>query len=315
MTVPLRNGKQNAQLTVAISTLNRPEALSSCLNALLCGDRLPAEIVIVDQSRDDRTRAVVERQPPGGVVLKYFHHDGRGLGAAQNFAFARACTPIVAVTDDDCCPAPDWVAQVEAAFASQNQIDALTGRVLPLGPDVAGSYAVSSRTSKLRVDFDRRAMPWDIGSGNNFAVRREWLECIGGNDERLGPGSPGQGGVDMDLFYRLLRAGARIRYEPELLVYHARTDKAGRMGRRIPYGYGMGACCTLWLRQKDPDALRVLVSWIFLRTSRLLEGLVRRHWMRVYEEGLVLFGTLKGLVHGMRLRSAYPDGFTGKKAP
>jgi GT2 family glycosyltransferase len=119
----------------------------------------------------------------------------------------------------------------------------------------------------------------------------------------------------MDLFYRLLRAGARIRYDPELLVYHARTSKEGRISRRIPYGYGMGACCTLWLRQKDPYALRVLVSWFFLRTSRLFEGLLGRQWMRVYEEGLVLLGTLKGLVYGMRLSSAYPGGFTGKKAP
>jgi GT2 family glycosyltransferase len=166
-----------------------------------------------------------------------------------------------------------------------------------------------------RAEFQGKAMPWYVGSGNNFAVRREWLECIGGNDERLGPGSPGQGGVDMDLFYRLLRAGARIRYDPELLVYHARTSKEGRISRRIPYGYGMGACCTLWLRQKDPYALRVLVSWFFLRTSRLFEGLLGRQWMRVYEEGLVLLGTLKGLVYGMRLSSAYPGGFTGKKAP
>jgi hypothetical protein len=44
-----------------------------------------------------------------------------------------------------------------------------------------------------------------------------------------------------------------------------------------------------------------------------LEGILRRQWMRVHEEGLILFGTLKGLVHGMRISSAYPHGFRGKK--
>jgi GT2 family glycosyltransferase len=218
------------------------------------------------------------------------------------------------VTDDDCEPTPNWVAKIEQAFASPNSIDAVTGRVLPLGPETVGTYAVSSRTSTQQIEFKGKANPWYVGSGNNFAVRREGLECMGGNDERLGPGSPGQGGVDMDLFYRLLRAGARIRYEPELLVYHARTSKAGRISRRIPYGFGMGACCTLWLRQKDPYALRVLLSWFFLRTSRLFEGLLRRQWMRVYEEGLVLLGTLKGLVHGMKMSSAYPHNLSGEKA-
>jgi GT2 family glycosyltransferase len=301
MTVPIQDDHQAAQITVAISTLNRPEAVSACLDTLLSGERLPAEIVIVDQSLDDRTRVVVENNQPGGVVLKYFHHDGRGLGAAQNHAIIHASCPIVAVTDDDCCPAPDWVARIEQAFAPPRQLDGLTGRVLPLGPDMPGSYAVSSRTSTVRVDFDRRAMPWDIGSGNNFAVKREWLNRIGGNDERLGPGSPGQGAVDMDLFYRLLQAGARIRYEPDLVVYHARTNKAGRISRRIPYGYGMGACCRIWLRKKDHRAFRVLGRWFLLRMSRMWDGIRKRHWMLVYEELLVLTGTLQGFTNGYRL--------------
>jgi len=301
MMVPLQKDQQRAQITVAISTLNRPESLASCLEIILSGERLPAEVVIVDQSQDDRTRVVVENQETHGVEVKYFHHAGRGLGAAQNVAIAHACCPIVAVTDDDCHPAPDWIARIEQAFAPPSQLDGLTGRVLPLGPDTPGSYAVSSRTSTVRVDFDRDAMPWDVGSGNNFAVKREWLNRIGGNDERLGPGSPGQGAVDMDLFHRLLRAGARIRYEPDLAVYHARASKAGRISRRIPYGYGMGACCRMWLQQKDPRALQVLGRWFLLRMNRLLEGIRKRHWILVHEELLVLAGTIGGFTDGLRL--------------
>jgi GT2 family glycosyltransferase len=147
-------------------------------------------------------------------------------------------------------------------------------------------------------------MPWDIGSGNNFAVKREWLNQIGGNDERLGPGSPGKGAVDMDLFYRLLQAGARLRYEPELVVYHARTSKEGRISRRIPYGYGMGACCRMWLLQKDYRALHVLGRWTILRMSRLWGGIRSRHWMLVHEELLVLAGTIGGFMNGRRLSTS-----------
>ncbi len=292
-----------SDITVAISTLNRPDALSICLKHLLAGDILPAEIVVVDQSRDDRTKQIVEDCNADPVSLVYIRHEGRGLGIAQNIAIRHAKQPIVAVSDDDCEPAPDWIAKIEQSFSSNNSIDALTGRVLPAGPQSEGTYAVSSRTSTQRLEFHRKAMPWYVGSGNNFAVKREWLQRIGGNDERLGPGSPGQGGVDMDLFYRLLRAGAHIRYEPDLLVYHARTDKNGRISRRIPYGYGMGACCAIWLREKDWYALRVLASWFFLRFQRLVEGVLQRHWLRVYEEWLVLKGTLQGLFYGLRVKS------------
>lgn len=301
--------RQLAHITIAISTLDRPEALASCLDTILTGERLPAEIVVVDQSQDDRTRLVVENRKTSGVELNYIHHAGRGLGAAQNIAIAHACYPVIAVTDDDCQPASDWVARIEEAFAPPSQLDAITGRVLPLGPETPGAYAVSSRTSTVQVDFKPEAMPWDVGSGNNFAVKREWLNRIGGNDERLGPGSPGQGAVDMDLFYRLLRAGARIRYEPDLVVYHARTSRAGRISRRVPYGYGMGACCRMWLQQKDPHAPQVLRRWFLLRMGRLWEGLRKRHWMQVYEEILVLAGTIKGFVAGLRISN---NPVTGK---
>jgi len=294
--------KHTADVTVAISTRDRSDVLARCLAALLAGQVLPTEIVVVDQSRDDRTRLVVELQE-SPIPLIYVHHKGRGLGISQNIAIRHARCPIVAVTDDDCIPTPEWIARIaQEFFAAPQPIDALMGRVLPQGPEMPGLYAVSSRTSEVRAEFNSSTMPWDMGSGNNFAVKREWLNRICGNDERLGPGATGQGGVDMDLFYRLLRAGARICYEPGILVYHERTNKAGRIARRAPYGYGMGAACIIWMRQGDHNAPRVLGYWLKLRAWRLLGALRRREWDSAYEELLVLRGTFGGLVHGCSVR-------------
>lgn len=300
---PLNTIRPVANVTVAISTRERPDALATCLDALLAGDVLPAEIVVVDQSRDARTRQVVASRHAGPVLLRYIHHDGHGLAASQNIAITRADCTLVAVTDDDCVPAPSWMAAIERAFASPDGVDVLTGRVLPLGPPMPGLFAISSRISTVPREFDGKAMPWEIGSGNNFVAKRAWLMRVGGNDERLGPGTSGQSGVDMDLFYRLLRAGARIRYEPALLVYHARTTMAGRLSRRIPYGYGMGVCCMLWLRQGDRNALRVLAHWVRMRLRRLVSAPIYRHWLLPFEELLVLSGTVGGLVHGLRARN------------
>jgi hypothetical protein len=146
-------------------------------------------------------------------------------------------------------------------------------------------------------------MPWEIGSGNNFAARREWLQRIGGNDERLGPGAPGCGAVDIDLFYRLARAGACVRYEPDVLVYHQRTDRAGRLARRVPYGFGMGAFCALHYFQGDRRSLRILFRWLVFRAGSLLHALKHRRGMAAYEEALVLWGTLGGVLFGLRGRS------------
>ena len=299
-----RLNKPRADVSVVISTLDRPYALARCLDSLIAGDVLPNEIVVVDQSHDDHTLAVVTKHQATMPMLHYIHHAGRGLGTSQNIGFRAAKFPTVAVLDDDCLADIAWLGQIEKALAPSSGIDVITGRVLPLGPDVPGTYAVSTRTHMVQIEFDRRAMPWDLGSGNNFAARRDWLLRIGGNDERLGPGSPGQGGVDMDLFYRLLRTGACIHYDPHVLVYHERVNRMQRLRRRVPYGHGMGAACALWLCSGDRNALRVLWAWLLMRLWRMAGALRKRNWQLVYEEVLVLTGTVLGLVYGLRSRTS-----------
>ncbi|HYO15865.1 MAG TPA: glycosyltransferase, partial [Thermoanaerobaculia bacterium] len=291
------------RISVAISTRDRPEALARCLDALAAGDALPTEVVVVDQSRDGRTRAVIEERQTGPLPIVYVRQEAHGLGVAQNAAVVRSSHPVVAVTDDDCIPDRGWLAAIARTFAADRGIDAVTGRILPLAAEGSKVHPVSSRTRTERRDFHGRAVPWEVGSGNNFAVQRSWFERVGGCDERLGPGSPARGGVDMDLFYRLLRAGARIRYEPASLVYHERQTRAERRARRPMYGRGMGACCALWLREGDLYALRVLLAWLALRTGAAARFLRRGDWSGVWEEILLLAGTARGLLHGLRLRA------------
>jgi GT2 family glycosyltransferase len=292
--------KRTVPIAVGISTRDRHDALAACLDALASGTVLPAQLIVVDQSAGVQTRDLVEERRAAFPRVDYVPHRGQGLGAAQNETFAHAASPVIAVTDDDCVPAPTWLETIDRVLADASGLAGVTGRVLPLGPERPNLYAVSSRESNERRDFSGRTLPWDVGSGNNFAVRREWLVDVGGNDERLGPGSPGRGGVDMDLFYRLRAAGARLRYEPDSVVYHARTTRRGRLERRFPYGHGMGAACILWLRRGDRYALRVLGAWLSFRLRRLAAGTRHRQWSLVHEELLVLAGTLRGLVHGAR---------------
>ena len=242
-------------------------------------------------------------------ALVYLRQPPRGLGASQNLAFRSASASVVAVTDDDCVPAPDWLEVYARLFAGEDAPEGAAGRVLPLDPEGDRIYPVSSRISETPRDFHGRDLPWHVGSGNNFAVQRDWFLRIGGCDERLGPGSPAQGGVDMDLFYRLLRAGARLRYEPAALVRHERETAEGRRGRRPMYGRGMGAAVTLRLRERDWYALRLLGSWVAMRTARFAAAAVRRDLRGMGEEWLMLRGTAAGLLHGATAPTAatHPD--------
>jgi GT2 family glycosyltransferase len=282
-------------LTVAVATLDRPDALARCLDALVLDEVRPDEILVVDQGSDERTRSVAE-----GRGALWLRQERRGLAASRNLALERASHPIVAVTDDDCVPAPGWVAAIRRVFSSPDAPDAVTGPVMPLGPETPGMFAVSSRSSRERTELQGRALPWLVGTGGNFAARREWIERAGGWDGRLGAGSAGGAGEDMDLFYRLLRSGARIRYEPEAVVFHERQPRERRLASRSSYGRGIGACVGLWLRGGDLHALGVLGRWISMRAGLTVQALRRGRWEALREEGLVLGGTLGGLLYGLR---------------
>jgi GT2 family glycosyltransferase len=284
------------EVAVAISTRDRPDALGRCLASLAGGRRQPVEIVVADQSAEPPTE---ELNPP---VRRIRARPG-GLAAAQNDAVRATTAPVVAVLDDDCDADPGWIEAIAREFRDPN-LGYLSGPVLPLGPAEPGTHAVATRTSMERRRLDVRTLPWDAGSGNNFAFRRDWFDRIGGADERLGPGAPGKGGLDMDLFRRLLRAGAPGVYEPDAVVFHERVSTEGRLARRVPYGYGMGACCVLWLREGDTQALPVLGRWVAMRSNRLGRSLARRRWLAVREEALVLAGTARGIGFGLRARKA-----------
>jgi glycosyltransferase involved in cell wall biosynthesis len=284
-------------VTVVISTVERPPLLLRCLTALVRGSRLPREVVVVDQGGSRDTVRVLDDARAAGLTIRHVTQERRGLSASQNAGVSAAGTPVVAIVDDDCVPDRRWVQVVEEAFSAATGPLLLTGRVLPRPAEGDRVAAVSTRDSQRRVEWVRPPMPWHIGTGGNYAVDRTAYLAVGGNDERLGTGSGGRAGNDLDLFYRLVTSGVTARFEPELVVEHERSTLAEFTSRRGSYGFGTGAMLGLWLRQGDLRALVVLAGWIRLRAVTARQ---RRREGGVAQEAKVLAGTLAGLVYGVR---------------
>ena len=284
-------------VTVAISTADRPDGLSRCLASLLAGDRVPMEIVVVDQSRGDASRGLVEGVEGGGTSAVYVKDPGTGLSASRNLALARAANPVVAFIDDDCVATPGWLAAIHSSFETTD-VTCVTGSVLPLGPAEEGRYAVSSRTGTTAAIYSGSVAPWLAGTGGNLALRPDRLGEGQVFDPRLGAGSPGRAGEDLDLLRRMLREGHAIRYSPEAAVLHERQSLDRRLSTRFAYGHGVGAASGLWLRSGDRYGLKMLVIWVRMRLRLLRTGLRRHPALALREEALVLAGTLRGFIYG-----------------
>jgi GT2 family glycosyltransferase len=83
-----------------------------------------------------------------------------------------------------------------------------------------------------------------------MAFRRQVVLELGGFDEALGVGTPIPGGDENDLFWRLIRDGYEVRYEPSLVVHHMhRTDLGGMTRQLAGYHLGVVAWLTKVIRQ------------------------------------------------------------------
>jgi GT2 family glycosyltransferase len=303
---------RQVDMTVAISTMERPSALARCIGALLDCDTLPAELVIIDQSTDDATERIIGQVASSSAVhIVYVRQPRLGLAASRNAAIAASTRPIVTFTDDDCVPDSDWLTAISSTFETDQNADVVTGRILPLGPEQPGLHAVSLRTSCIPIRFRGRCLPWAVGSGANIAVKREWLKHVGGFDERLGVGSAGLAAEDMDFLYRLVAAHATVHYEPRAVMFHERTDQDGWLARQASYSFGMGAFCGLWLRKHDPYACWILARWCADRAVSLAIGCVKLRWPRAAGELHMLRCAASGIMYGIAAAKSNDNPATG----
>jgi len=295
--------RKAVNITVAIPTLNRPAKLTRCLESLFQGAVLPAEVLIINQGEHHVVEAVIKRvRSQYSIPIIHCSQSPKGLSAARNFATSQANCPVIAFTDDDCVPASNWLAHVDRLMAAFPTVDGVTGSILPLEQESSRLFPISIRAGQKSKTFRGPTLPWHVGSGGNFAIKRDWLLQIGGYDERLGVGSPGQAAEDTDLFHRLLQAGAVIQYEPQVVIYHERQDSTRLMQSFWTYSYGIGAFSAKHLRKGDLYVVYILSVWLFWLIWRTGGAILHRNRLYSGEGLLSLRGCTHGIAYGFRLR-------------
>jgi len=282
-------------VSVLICTRDRSEMLETCLRSVLECSVPAAEVIVVDQSRDESTRLAVCRYQGGKVPVRYLRGKGFGLSRAKNQGIADCTSDIIAFTDDDCRVDPGWIAALIEPLLS-GTASAAVGRTVSGQAEQGGDETFSVYAPGGARVFGRRTHPWRVGGGGNFAVLREALHSAGPFDERFGPGAPLKSAEDMDLVHRLLRSGSRIVHVPEALVWH-RSWRDHTSSRRLSrnYGIGAGAYFTKHLLSGD-----FLSGWRFLqrvavRSLHLLTGMLRGDRRRMGEQGEYLIGMFEGV--------------------
>lgn len=199
-------------VSVVVPTYKRTQLLEKCLWALVRQD-FPShayEIIIVDDAGWEETRCLVDQfscRAQGHQSLaeiRYTRPVGtHGPAAARNAGWRAARGEIIAFTDDDCLPEPDWLTQGVAALESG--LDGAGGRIIvPL--------------SRCPTDYEKNV---SLLEGAQFVTancfyRVRALQLAGGFDERFSMAWR----EDSDLYFHLLELSCNLGLAPGAHVVH-----------------------------------------------------------------------------------------------
>jgi GT2 family glycosyltransferase len=220
--------------SVVIPTYDRRDALRACLHALARQQypRDAFEVVVIDDGGSD-SLTDLENRFDGQLVWRLQRQQRSGPAAARNLGALSANGEYLAFTDDDCEPAPDWLAKLEQGLM-QHPNGLIGGRVVNALPHNSCSTASQQLIDYLYTAYTENGAP-RFFSSNNVALSRRGFREVGGFDESF----PLPAAEDRDFCARWAQSGRSMVYTPAAIVYHAHAlDVSGFLRQHFRYGRG-----------------------------------------------------------------------------
>ncbi|HNX75631.1 MAG TPA: glycosyltransferase [Candidatus Rifleibacterium sp.] len=203
------------KVSVIIPVYNAEATIGKTLHALLRQNKADflLEIITVDDGSTDATPTILQ----GFQGIKVIRQMNAGPASARNTGARAATGDILAFTDSDTIPHPEWLDELIQPFS--------TASIMA----TAGTYTIANPGNRL-AEVIQKEITWrharygefiEFGGTYNLAVRKELFERIGGFNETFRRAS----GEDNDFCYRILRQGHRIKYVPTAKVAHYHPEK------------------------------------------------------------------------------------------
>ena len=212
-------------ISVVICTRNRAQSLCQTLESMFVSNNLNEpdwEVVVVYNGFDTGESGVVCQRFQARFPrhVRFIVEKRVGKSHALNTGLAESTGDLIAMTDDDVRCGMNYISGIRKVFCDERVHGAL-GRVLldceggrPTWMNEEMACFMSSR------DFGDDVLEWsDNLTGANMVVRRDVVRRVGGFSSAMGAGASGFM-EDSEFSMRVRRAGFRLIYAPQILVWH-----------------------------------------------------------------------------------------------
>src|SRR5436190_13536940 len=252
-------GSAVSEISVIVSTYNRPDALGATLRSLGRQSDRSFEIVVADDGSGAATRDAVKAWTLKlGVPLRHVGQEDRGFRLAEirNRAIAASTGDYLVFLDGDCIAPSGFIAAHRALaepgfFVGGNRVllsRALTNQILANNLEAEAWGLASWALRRVRGDINRLlpllslplgllrkrvAGEWEGVRGGNFAFHRADLERVDGFETSF----TGWGLEDSDIVIRMIRSGVRRkdgRFATGVLhLWHPEAGRAGFAANKV----------------------------------------------------------------------------------
>jgi GT2 family glycosyltransferase len=293
----------SSAVTIVLPNYDGAELLRRFLPSVMDAARgiePPAGVLVVDDaSTDDSVRILREEFPQVTVLV---NPRNLGFGATANRGVEAARSPFVVLLNTDAEPAVDLLDPLLERMREAPDVAAVVPRIMQVTTGETCESVVFGTFRRGLFRLERRPelcesehpLPVLYPCGAAVMLRRDVFIELGGFDDLFAPFY----WEDVDLGYRMWRAGHRVLYEPRsaVLHYHPGAIKATRSEERAHFVQDRNRFLFMW---KDLDASLLLRHFALLPAHVVVSALTGRG--RFVS---ALMSALPALPHALARRSA-----------
>jgi glycosyltransferase involved in cell wall biosynthesis len=224
-------------ITVVVPVLNSPQKIKHCLECLLeqsyPKDRY--EIIVVDNGSVDNTPQIIRQYP-----VKLLIEDSiRSPYAARNLGIKSAQGEIIAMTDSDCMPIPQWL-EFCVKTLERERADLLGGKVtFTFSPKRTIAEMVDSISN---LEMKNNIALKGVAKTGNLMVRKQVFDEIGFFPPHF------RSGTDVFWTGRATQAGCKLVYAPNAIVFKPARKLWPLLKKQYRVGLGQPF---IWLSQRQ----------------------------------------------------------------